>query len=100
MKKDIIQQILDFKATDFQKSVWLEIAKIPKGKVITYKDIAIAIGKPKGSRAVANAVGDNPFPIIVPCHRVVRSDGKLGGYSGEGGAKTKKLLLKEEGLIY
>lgn len=100
MKKDIIQQILDFKATDFQKSVWLEIAKIPKGKVITYKDIAIAIDKPKASRAVANAVGDNPFPIIVPCHRVVRSDGKLGGYSGEGGAVTKRRLLKEEGIDY
>ena len=82
--------------TDFQKKVWKEIRKIPKGKTITYKEIAIKIGHPKSSRAVANACGKNPYPIKVPCHRVIRSDGGLGGYSGEGGIKTKEKLLKLE----
>ncbi len=62
---------------------------------IEYK-LAIAIGKPKSSRAVANACGKNPYPPTIPCHRVVRTDGKLGGYSGKGGIKTKKKLLEQE----
>ena len=86
----------DIKGTDFQLSVWKEIAKIPYGQTRTYKDIARAIGKPNSSRAVANACGKNPYPLTIPCHRVIRTDGKLGGYSGEGGIKTKKKLLKQE----
>jgi len=85
--------------TNFQKKVWNEISKIPKGKVKTYKELAKLIGKPKSSRAVANACGKNPYPIKIPCHRVIRSDGGLGGYSGKGGIKTKKNLLKKEGVI-
>jgi|TARA_B100000073_G_scaffold93314_1_gene73907 methylated-DNA-[protein]-cysteine S-methyltransferase len=85
--------------TNFQKKVWKEISKIPKGKVRTYKELAKLIGKPKSSRAVANACGKNPYPIKIPCHRVIRSDGGLGGYSGKGGIKTKKNLLKKEGVI-
>jgi len=85
--------------TNFQKKVWNEISKIPKGKVKTYKELAKLIGKPKSSRAVANACGKNPYPIKIPCHRVIRSDGSLGGYSGKGGIKTKKNLLKKEGVI-
>lgn len=85
--------------TNFQKKVWNEISKIPKGKVRTYKELAKLIGKPKSSRAVANACGKNPYPIKIPCHRVIRSDGGLGGYSGKGGIKTKKNLLKKEGVI-
>lgn len=85
--------------TKFQKSVWKEIAKIPKGKTITYKELAIKIDKPKAVRAVANAVGANPLLIEIPCHRVVRSDGKIGGYSGKGGVKAKKKLLISEGVI-
>ena len=65
----------------------------------SYKQVAIAINKPKSARAVANAVGKNPFAPKIPCHRVIRSDGSLGGYSGKGGLKTKKLLLKKEGII-
>ena len=84
--------------TNFQKKVWNEISKIPKGKVRTYKELAKLIGKPKSSRAVANACGKNPYPIKIPCHRVIRSDGSLGGYSGKGGIKTKKNLLKKEGV--
>ena len=82
--------------TVFQKKVWLELSKIPKGETRTYMDIAIAIGRPLAVRAVANACGKNPHPIKIPCHRVIRSDGKLGGYSAPGGTAAKRRLLKEE----
>ena len=82
--------------TKFQISVWEEIKKIPKGQTKTYKDIALALKKPKSSRAVANACGKNPLLIEIPWHRVIRSDGKLGGYSGKGGVNQKRKLLKEE----
>ena len=85
--------------TDFQIKVWNAILKIPKGKVKTYKELARSIRKPKASRAVANACGKNPFPIKIPCHRVIRSDGRLGGYSGKGGIKTKRKLLRSEGVF-
>ena len=83
-------------ATNFQKLVWAEIDKIPYGTTITYKEIAKKIGKPKAARAVANACGQNPDPIIRPCHRVICSDGKIGGYSAPGGAAMKKKLLEDE----
>ena len=82
-------------ATEFQKSVWAEIDKIPYGKTVTYKQIAENIGKPNASRAVANACGQNPTPIIRPCHRVICSNGDIGGYSAPGGAIAKKELLKK-----
>ena len=85
--------------TKFQISVWKEIKKIPKGQTKTYKDIPVALKKPKSSRAVANACGKNPLLIEIPCHRVIRSDGKLGGYSGKGGINQKRKLLKEEGAF-
>ena len=85
--------------TDFQIKVWNAISKIPKGKVKTYKELARSIRKPKASRAVANACGKNPFPIKIPCHRVIRSDGRLGGYSGKEGIKTKRKLLRSEGVF-
>ena len=87
---------LPLKGTEFEVKVWNEISKIPYGETRTYKDLAIAIGKPDSARAVANACGKNPYPPIIPCHRVIRTDGKLGGYSGKGGIKTKKKLLKQE----
>ena len=86
------------KTTLFQRKVWLYLKKIPRGKVKTYSDVAKAIGKPLAVRAVANAIAKNPYSPRIPCHRVIRSDGSLGGYSGKGGVKTKKLLLKKEGL--
>ena len=89
----------DFRGTKFQKKVWNYLKTIRKGAVKTYKQVAIAINRPKSARAVANAVGKNPFAPKIPCHRVIRSDGSLGGYSGKGGVKTKKLLLKREGVI-
>ena len=84
--------------TNFQKKVWNEIKKIPKGRTTSYKLIAIAIGHPKAARAVANACGKNPNPIITPCHRVIASDGTIGGYSAEGGVNTKRALLAKEGV--
>ena len=86
--------------TKFEIKVWNSISKIPRGEVRTYKELAIQINRPKSARAVANACGKNPFPVKIPCHRVIRSDGKLGGYSGKGGTKTKKKLLKNEGYLY
>lgn len=91
---------MEIEGTEFQKAVWQEISKIPLGETRTYKDLAIAIGKPNSSRAVANACGKNPYPVIIPCHRVIRSDGKLGGYSGVGGVKKKKELLKLENVKF
>ena len=82
--------------TEFQIKVWKEIAKIPLGETRSYKEIATAIGSPNSSRAVANACGKNPYPIKIPCHRVIKSDGSLGGYSGTGGIERKKELLAME----
>ena len=86
------------KGTKFQLKVWNYLKKIPRGKVKTYSEVAKAIGKPLAVRAVANAIGKNPLAPQIPCHRVIRSDGSLGGYSGKGGIKTKRLLLKKEGV--
>jgi len=84
-------------ATDFQKLVWEEIKKIPKGKTATYKEIAARIGRPNAARAVANAAGANTQKIIIPCHRVIRNDGSIGGYRW--GIKEKRRLLREEGVL-
>jgi len=89
-----------FKGTKFQVKVWKYLKNIPKGSVVTYLDVAKGINKPKSVRAVANAVGKNPYAPKIPCHRVIRSDGSLGGYSGSGGIKTKKRLLKSEGISF
>ena len=78
------------KATEFQKIVWNEIKRIPRGQTITYKELAAKIGRPKAYRAVANACAKNPQLIIIPCHRVIRSDRQLGGYMGAKGIERKK----------
>ena len=82
--------------TPFQRAVWKELLGIPYGKTVTYKDVAEGVGKPGAARAVGNAVGANPIPIVIPCHRVLASNG-LGGYSG--GIDIKKDLLRVEGAI-
>ena len=87
---------MDLKGTKFQIKVWKEIQKIPRGETRSYKDLALAIGSPNAARAVANACGKNPFPIVMPCHRVIKSDGNLGGFSAKGGVILKKKLLKFE----
>ena len=87
------------KGTKFQVKVWKYLISIPKGQIRTYFDVAKAIKNPKAIRAVANAIGKNPHAPKIPCHRVIRSDGSLGGYSGKGGIKTKRKLLKLEGIL-
>ncbi len=82
------------KGTAFQKSVWKTLRKIPVGEVITYGELAQKSGYPGAARAVGTAMKSNPFPIIIPCHRVLPSDKSLGGYAG--GKKFKKWLLENE----
>ena len=85
--------MMDLVGTEFQIKVWRELSRIPFGETRTYKQVA---GHPQSSRAVANACAKNPYPIEIPCHRVIRSDGGLGGYSGLGGVTKKKQLLINE----
>jgi len=88
----------NLEGTSFQLKVWSYLRKIPRGTTRTYSQVAEGIGKPLAVRAVANAIGKNPYAPRIPCHRVIRSDGSLGGYSGKGGIKAKKMLLKKEGI--
>ena len=97
MKNKLLKNI---KGTEFEIQVWTEISKISFGETKTYKEIAMSIGKPNSARAVANACGKNPYPIDIPCHRVIRSDGNIGGYSGIGGVKKKIELLKLENFKF
>jgi methylated-DNA-[protein]-cysteine S-methyltransferase len=84
--------------TDFQRRVWKELLDIPAGKTSSYGQIAKNIGKPKAARAVGGAVGSNPFAIVIPCHRVMASNGAITGYTGGDGIKTKRKLLDLESL--
>ena len=86
---------LDWQGTRFQESVWQALLAVPYGKTVTYGDVARAIGRPRSSRPVGGAVGKNPLPIIVPCHRVVGSDRSLTGFTG--GLDIKIRLLELEG---
>jgi AraC family transcriptional regulator of adaptative response/methylated-DNA-[protein]-cysteine methyltransferase len=89
---------LDLQGTDFQREVWNQLLAIPAGKTRTYLDVAQAINRPKATRAVAQACGANPVAVVVPCHRVVMSDGSIGGYSGLPG--VKRALLAAEGVEF
>jgi methylated-DNA-[protein]-cysteine S-methyltransferase len=84
--------------TKFQQSVLRATYSIPQGSVSTYQRIAASLGIPKGARAVGNALSGNPFPLIVPCHRVIRSDRHIGGYGG--GIEMKRALLGKEGVKF
>ena len=88
-----------FPGTKFEQKVWNYLKNIPKGKVKPYKEVAKAIKSPKSARAVANACAKNPYAPKIPCHRVIRSDGSLGGYYGRGGIKQKLRLLRSEKVI-
>lgn len=88
---------LDLRGTDFQLRCWNQLLKIPYGEAITYAQLAQRVGSPNGFRAVGHANGQNPIAIIVPCHRVIASDGTLGGYGG--GLPMKQWLLDLEGAI-
>lgn len=87
-----------FKGTEFQKEVWHFLMKIPYGTVCTYGEVAEAVGKPKAFQAVGAAIGKNPLPIFVPCHRVLGADGSLTGYAG--GLELKAQLLTLEGIAW
>ena len=87
---------LNWRGTPFQKTVWRALMDIPYGETVSYGEIARAIGRPKSARPVGGAVGRNPLPIIVPCHRVIGSDQSLTGFTG--GIDIKVALLKQEGL--
>jgi AraC family transcriptional regulator of adaptative response/methylated-DNA-[protein]-cysteine methyltransferase len=96
--KDLDQELpLDLHGTPFQVEVWKEMLRIPAGRTLSYAEVARNIGRPKAFRAVAQACGANPVPVVVPCHRVVASNG-LGGYTG--GIDRKIALLAAEGVNY
>ncbi|HVZ15592.1 MAG TPA: methylated-DNA--[protein]-cysteine S-methyltransferase, partial [Terriglobales bacterium] len=89
---------LDLHGTDFQLRCWNALLEIPYGSTCSYADLARKVGSPRGFRAVGMANHDNPIPIIVPCHRVITSDHKLGGYGG--GLDVKEKLLELEGAVW
>ena len=92
-------QLIDFnQCSEIQKKVLLAEYGVPRGYISTYKRIAIEIGIPKGARAVGNALANNPFPIIIPCHRAIKSNGELGGF--QGGIEMKRSLLEMEGIEF
>jgi AraC family transcriptional regulator of adaptative response/methylated-DNA-[protein]-cysteine methyltransferase len=91
-----IELPIDVRGTAFQEAVWRELRRIPIGQPRSYADIAAAVGQPNATRAVGTANGSNPVAVLVPCHRVIRSDGTLGGYAG--GLDRKKKLLAAEGI--
>ena len=93
-KREVFLLKLDPQGTNFQKLVWQQLVKIPFGKVVSYGEIASTIGKPKACRAVGRANGSNPIAIIIPCHRVIGSDGRLTGYGG--GLWRKEWLIAHE----
>ena len=84
--------------SNFQKKVILLERKIPRGQISTYKELALKLGFPRAARSVGQALAKNPFPIIIPCHRTIRSDGSLGGYIG--GVSMKRQLLEFEGIKF
>ncbi|MCE5195109.1 MAG: methylated-DNA--[protein]-cysteine S-methyltransferase [Nitrospiraceae bacterium] len=92
--RDFRQSVVFLKGTDFEKQVWNILKKIPYGETRTYKWIAEQIGKPKANRAVGRALGKNPIPIVYPCHRIIESDGSIGGFSS--GVDIKRRLLELE----
>jgi O-6-methylguanine DNA methyltransferase len=87
---------LAFDCSEFHKEVYQALMNTPYGSTLSYKELASLVGNPSASRAVGVALSNNPFPIIVPCHRVLKSDGSLGDYTGGKGVKTKKWLLEHE----
>ena len=97
---DLADIVLDFgQASDFQRAAYGLVRAIPPGETRTYGEVARALGDPMSARAVGEAMGRNPCPILMPCHRVLGADGKVGGFSAPGGAATKLKMLEIEGAI-
>ena len=99
-KSKVLDFPVSYQGTAFQEAVWREIARLPWGETTTYAEIADAIGNPKAVRAVGGAVGANPVPLVVGCHRVLGASKKITGYSGGDGIPTKKWLLAHEAIEY
>lgn len=97
MNKKLLDILLE-NVPPFHRKVYQALCKVPAGKTITYAELAKRAGSPGAARAVGTAMAKNPWPIIIPCHRVVAGNGKLGGYSGRGGVATKVALLELEGV--
>jgi methylated-DNA-[protein]-cysteine S-methyltransferase len=87
---------LDLRGTPFQRQVWQELLAIPRGSTVSYGELARRLGKPRAARAVGQAVGANPIPLLIPCHRVIAGNGALGGFSS--GLERKRWLLEHEGV--
>ncbi len=99
-RRDVFTFTYDLRSlTPFQRSVLTTVQEVPRGEYLTYGELARRIGKPGAARAVGQALGRNPIPILIPCHRVLAADGSLGGYSGRGGVRTKEALLRLEGAL-
>jgi methylated-DNA-[protein]-cysteine S-methyltransferase len=97
-RSDRIELRLAARGTPFQHAVWQALLAIPRGTVASYREIAARVGRPAALRAVGAAVGRNPLSVVVPCHRVLASDGSLGGYAG--GVERKRALLALEGVLH
>jgi O-6-methylguanine DNA methyltransferase len=87
---------LHFDCSEFHKEIYTTLLNVPYGTTLSYKELASQAGNPSASRAVGTAMSSNPFPILVPCHRVLKSDGSLGNYTGGHGVKTKQWLIEHE----
>ena len=96
-KRKAFNFTFDLKGTEFQLAVWREIANVPYGRLTSYSNLADAAGSPKAVRAAGSATGANPIGLLIPCHRVIRSDGGLGGFGG--GIPMKRQLLEHEGIL-
>jgi O-6-methylguanine DNA methyltransferase len=98
-RAQVLKKLEGYGLTRFRKRVLMATFSIPRGETRTYKEVARMAGYPKAYRAVGSALRDNPMAPAVPCHRVVKSDGSLGNYSGRGGRAGKRMLLKTEGAV-
>lgn len=99
MKKVLLDILLE-DVPPFHRKVYLALCKVPAGKTVTYAELARRAGSPGAARAVGQAMAKNPWPVVIPCHRVVAGNGRLGGYSGRGGVATKRKLLQLEGVVF
>ena len=97
LPKNVLKAFKDY--PPFYAKVWKIVSGIPEGKLLTYGQVAKLAGKPRAARAVGRALGANPFAPIVPCHRVIRKDGSMGGYSAKGGVRKKIMMLTKEGAL-
>jgi methylated-DNA-[protein]-cysteine S-methyltransferase len=98
-RNEMVKRLREYTLTPFQREVLLATSRIPRGEVRTYKQIAIQAGHPNAYRAVGSVMKMNPLAPMIPCHRVIRSSGELGNYSGVGGVRRKRELLAREGML-